>query len=815
MWKFIKYLFNITFSALALGILAFVIVLAYYNGSLPDHRQLAGYEPPVMTRLYTSNGMLLKEYAKEKRVFIPISNIPKIVVNSFIAAEDRNFYSHYGVDIFGILRALINNISGKGSLQGGSTITQQVAKNIILGSERTLERKIREAILATRISFSFPKERVLELYLNETYLGAGSYGVAAAALNYFDKSVNELNVQEAALLASMPKAPTAYNPWKNYNRAFERRNWVIKSMVEEGFISADVAESAMKEPIKLKEKDDLTLVEAEYFSEEVRRFLSKRFGEEEIYEGGLTVHTTLAPELQNKAEKALRKGLFSYSRRHGYRGRITNMDISGEWWKNLSLVPPPDGLGDWDLAVILSIDNDEKIIEIGLKNGKKNYITFPALTWALIDSDNIVKAPEEVFNEGDVIIVEKVVDELSPYGLRQMPEINGALIAMDPHTGHILAMVGGFSSENPGFNRATQAKRQPGSAFKPFVYLTALEQGFTPSDLIADEPIEFSSNSNAEDKETWSPKNYTGNFYGPTTLRRGVEKSINVMTVHLAMLSGIGNVIDTAKRFGIYKDPARDMSTVLGAAETDLISLTSAYAMLVNGGKKISPIMIDRVQNKEGKTIFKSDNRKCFGCKVREVKFAEDLVPPYLPDDMEKITDEITAFQIVSILEGVVQRGTGKRARSIGKPVAGKTGTTNNSVDSWFIGFSPDLVVGVYTGFDIPRSLGKKEEGSTVALPIFVNFMKDALSDIPPIPFRIPPGVRLVKIDADTGFLPSSDTKEEDIILEAFRPGTEPTRVARKDEVLPVINPPKIMVEEDPSENNIDTPVTRGIGGIY
>lgn len=818
LFNFIKFLLGAAMSAFVVALIVVVGTISYYSHDLPDYRQLADYNPPILSRLYTADGLLLKEYARQKRIFVPVTIIPEVVIDAFISAEDRNFYSHFGIDIIGIARALWNNVVKHQPLQGGSTITQQVAKNMMLSSERTMERKIKEAILATRMSFTFSKERVLELYLNETYLGAGSYGVAAAALNYFNKSIDELNIQEAALLASMPKAPTAYNPWRNYDRALERRNWVINAMHEEGYISKAAAEYAKKQPIGLRKRGKTIVAEADFFAEEVRRFLVKKFGEEKLYEGGLVVHTNINPSMQNMAEKAFRNGLVSYSRRHGYKGPLTKTDVSENWQQHLNKIPVPAGAGDWQLAAVLNVFEFDKIAEIGFKNGDTSYITFEALRWAKKERHGGWKKLADILQQGDVILVEKLKNNISPYALRQIPDVNGAMVAMDPYTGHVLAMVGGFTFERDSFNRAIQAKRQPGSAFKPFVYLTALEQNYTPASLIADEPIEFKTGANnieeEETAESWAPQNYTGNFYGPTTLRRGVEKSINVMTVHLGLKVGIDNIIDTAEKFGISKNPPRNMSAVLGAGETDLLSLTTAFGMIVNGGKKIAPSLIDRVQDNGGKTIYKNDDRTCRACKLTSL--TEPVILPEASDNNERVVDERSAFQMVSILEGVVQRGTAKQAGAIGKPVAGKTGTTNNSVDSWFVGFSPDLVVGVYVGFDKPKSLGKKEEGSTVALPIFVEFMREALKAKPTIPFRIPSGIKMVKIDANTGFLPSEETKSEDIILEAFKSGTEPTRTAKRDENLPVINPPKALNNEEQSDELfIDIPVTRGIGGIY
>lgn len=860
---------KLIYAFITLGVIGIVVIAAtifYFSRDIPDHRQLAEYFPKTTTRLYAGDGSLLTEYARERRIFVPIDAMPKVLINAFLAAEDRSFYSNAGIDFFGIIRAALQNINtvvkGEGRLVGASTITQQVAKNILLSNEKTLTRKIKEAILAFRMSITFEKSRILELYLNEIYLGAGSYGVAAAAFNYFNKSVDELTVEEAALLAALPKAPSVYDPRKNYKKARDRRNWVIQGMLDEDYISEAEARFSRSEPIRLDTKEDPDSIDAAYFSEEIRRWLERKYGENVLYEGGLVVRTTLDPKLQKIAEESLRDGIIAYDRRKGFHGKIATISTDDDWAQALRNVPRPAGMGSWDIGLVLDVAKEEVII--GLEDGAIGYIKLASLKWAQKGDDGFWVKRNQVLSEGDVVAVELLEGKDDEYGLRQVPEANGALIAMDPHTGRVLAMVGGFTHENDHFNRVTQAKRQPGSAFKPFVYLTALNEGYTPAMLILDEPIEFQTkkakkkkieeelesevaepdsvkeinfdqnfeeeilkailNKNKEKEkkepeiEVWAPQNYSGDFYGPTTLRTGLEKSRNVMTVRLGLAMGIQKVIDTAEKFGIYQKPERNMATVLGAAETTLAKLANAYSVVVNGGKQVKPSFIERIQDRTGKTIYKRDLRECPQCSENKDNEIVSLAVPELPDNREQVVDPHAAYQLVSMMEGAVKRGTGIRARSIGKPVGGKTGTTNNSYDAWFMGFSPDLVVGVYIGYDQPKSLGDKETGSSVALPVFIDFMKGALKDKPSIPFRIPEGMKLVKIDRKTGFLPTSDTPKDDIIYEAFKPDTEPKLALKRNENLPILETTKSL-EENPDWyediQNIDSPVTRGTGGIY
>ncbi|MCB2082197.1 MAG: PBP1A family penicillin-binding protein, partial [Rickettsiales bacterium] len=716
-----------------------------------------------------------------------------------------------------------------------STITQQVAKNMLLSRERTLTRKIKEAILSFRMSHAFSKDRIMELYLNEIYLGAGSYGVAAASLNYFNKSVDELNLQEAALLASLPKAPSTYDPRRNYEKALTRRNWVLGGMAEEGYITQEEATKAQQSPIELKDRTYADKARSEYFTEEIRRLLVDLYGQEVAYQGGLSVHSTLDLRLQAIAERVFREGLASYERKLGYRGPLHKLENLERWQQALATIDKPSGTDSWKLAVVLGKTTEG--YQIGLPSGDKGIVTYKDTAWARRGSNGKWSAKDKILNERDVILVAATDDAPDHYGLRQVPKVNGALVAMDPHNGRVLAMVGGSDYATSQFNRATQAKRQPGSAFKPFVYLTALEKDYTPASLIADEPIEFTMPKRKnkaeeegeegkgqeellpwqqEEEDTWAPQNYSGNFYGPTTLRRGVEKSLNVMTVHLGLLLGTDTIAKTAEKLGIPINTSSYLASVLGTTETTLMALTNAYAMLVNGGKRITPSLVERIQDRHGTTLYTRDIRPCESCRLTDNSLAEQLVPPTIPDTREQVVDPRNAYQMVSILEGVVQRGTGRAAQKLGRPGAGKTGTTNDSMDAWFIGFTPDLVVGTYVGYDTPRSLGKKAEGATIALPIFNDFMEEALKNEPPVPFRIPPGIRLVKIDAKTGFLPTDETPRNEIIQEAFLPGTEPTQSIARSRPLPVINA-GITYPNAPAvlDENMETPTFRGTGGIY
>jgi penicillin-binding protein 1A len=762
----------------AVGIAVFA--LNHFGSQLPDYKQLADYQPPTVTRVHAGDGRLLAEFATERRVFIPIDAMPKRVTRAFISAEDQNFYKHPGVDFGAILHAIITNVENLGSgrrMIGASGITQQVAKNFLLTNEVSFQRKIKEAILAFRMEQTFSKERILELYLNEIFLGNRSYGVAAAALNYFNKSLDELTIAEAAYLGALPKAPNNYHPLRQHEAAIARRNWVIGRMAEDGYITVVEAEAAKAEPLVVRRRDETEYVTADYFAEEVRRELIERFGEHELYEGGLSVRTTVDPKLQDIAVRSLRDGLTAYDRRHGWRGPIDHLAVTDDWQRSLAAMAIPPGSEVWQMAVVLQVAADRA--EIGLADGSRGRIPLTELKWArkVLEGDRLGPEPKQagdVLQSGDVVLAERVLKDAkgrdlpaNTYGLRQIPLVQGGLVAMDPHTGRVLAMSGGFSARMSVFNRATQALRQPGSSFKPFVYMAALDNGFTPSTRVLDAPFAISQGPGLP---IWRPQNYSEDYLGPTTLRVGMEKSRNVMTVRLAQGIGMDKVVDYAQRFGVVDKLQPVLSMSLGAGETTVMRMTTAYSMMVNGGKKVVPTLIDRVQDHTGSTVFRHDSRSCAGC--QGVVWSPDAEPPEIPDNREQVADPRTVYQMVSILEGVVQRGTGRIIAEIKKPLAGKTGTTNDYNDAWFVGFSPDLAVGLYIGFDQPRSLGPRESGSGVAAPVFKEFMEVALQDKPATPFRIPPGLRLVRVDPRNGHL--AEAGERGAIWEAFKPGTEP-----------------------------------------
>lgn len=762
------------------AVIAFVLVISSLwklSGELPDYRQLEKYQPAVTTRLFAGDGQLLMEYATEKRLFVPEEKIPALVKKAFIAAEDKNFYSHSGIDYTGIARALVGNLKNFGTGKrpaGASTITQQVAKNFLLTAELSYTRKLKEAILATRIEQAFTKQHILELYLNEIYLGNRSYGVAAAALNYFGKSLNDLNIQEVAYLAALPKGPNNYNPKTKHEAAVGRRDWVIDRMVEEGYITEDEAKAAKAAPLETVERNNEFVKDAQYFSEEVRREISKDFGDDALYEGGLIVRTTLDPKLQSIATKIFQQEIKNYDLRHGWRGAPNSIEIDKDYQEKLSKVEMPKGDDPtWEKAVVLSVKADHATIETADKDA--GVIPLALLSWARksLNKQDVGGSPKsvtEVLKAGDVVWVEKADTKViknknlagNSYELRQTPNVEGAMIVMDPHTGKVLASVGGYSFAKSQFNRSTQALRQTGSAFKPFVYLSALENGYSPTDLILDAPFVLDQGAGLP---KWKPVNYSKKFYGLMTLREGIEKSRNLMTVRLAQDVGMDKVSEMSKRIGVNDNLPKLLSMSLGAGDTKLINMASAYAVIVNGGKKIQPYFIERIQDRDGKTILKKDQRNCENCNV-DVWQSQEI--PALIDDREQIVDPLSAYQMTSILEGVAVRGTGARLRALNKHLAGKTGTTNENKDGWFMGFSPDLVVGVYIGFDEPRTLGRRETGAAVALPVFYNFMEKALAKQADIPFRTPQGIKLVRINSITG--KPATPNDTSVIVEALKP---------------------------------------------
>jgi len=773
--RFLGLLFAAGTTIFIVAIAAAAGLLWHYSQSLPDYSQLQDYEPAVMTRVHAADGSLLAEYARERRLYIPVQAVPKLVINAFVAAEDKNFYEHGGIDFSGIARAAVLYIQQYGSgrrPQGASTITQQVAKNFLLTNELSFSRKIKEALLAMKIERAFSKERILELYLNEIYLGMGAYGVAAASLLYFDKSVHELSVAEAAYLAALPKAPNNYHPFRQRERALERRNYVIDRMAEDHYISAQEADKAKKEPLKITLRPTgAHIFAAEYFAEEVRRYIYDNFTEKKLYEGGLSVRTTLDPKMQVLARKVLVDGFVNFDEQHGYRGAAQKIDPAGDWGAKLAEVKALSDVAPWRLAVVL--EADDASARVGLQPGREpggalskeretGTIALEGMKWAKARGKTPAKV-SQVLSPGDVVYVEPLGS--GQFRLRQVPEVSGAIVAMDPQTGRVLAMAGGFSYDQSQFNRATQALRQPGSSFKPLVYAAALDNGYTPSTVVLDAPIEIDTGTGI-----WAPENYTRKYYGPSTLRFGIEQSRNVMTVRLAQDIGMPLIGEYAKRFGVYDNLPPYLSFALGAGETTLLRMVGAYAMFDNGGRKIQPTLIDRIQDRYGHTIYKHDSRECRGCDAD--KWA-DQNEPTLIDKRERVLDPMTAYQITSIMEGVVQRGTATVVKEVGKPIAGKTGTTNDEKDAWFIGFSPDLVVGVYLGYDKPRHLGRGATGGVLAAPIVRDFMKVALADKPAVPFRVPPGIKLIRIDPRSGM--RAGPGDQRVILEAFKPGTAPS----------------------------------------
>ncbi len=802
------YIFGIgAFMLLCLAVAAGVL-LQMFNSDLPDYDRLAKYEPPVMTRIHAANGELVAEHAKERRLYLPIQAVPDLIKAAFLSAEDKNFYEHSGVDVVGVARAVAVNIKNRGSGKrpvGASTITQQVAKNFLLTNELSYERKIKEALLALRIEQAYSKDKIFELYLNEIYLGLGSYGVAAAALNYFDKPVNQLTIAEAAYLAALPKAPENYNPFRAKDRAVERRNWVVDRMVENGYIRVADGDAAKASPLDVTVRPvGNYLFASEFFAEEVRRNLVEMFGADKLYEGGLSVRTTLDPALQSAAREKLHAGLIKFDQARGFRGPVTKIDTAGDWGPALGKVEALADVPEWRLAVVLDASGDEVVVGLQparLASGElaadrdTGAIPIEEMKWA----EPGLKDVSSVLMRGDVVYVQEVAEAPGEWKLRQPPEIQGSLVAMDPYTGRVLAMVGGFSYAETEFNRATQAWRQPGSSFKPFVYAAALDNGYTPSSVVLDAPVEIRAGD-----EIWRPENYGGKFYGPSTLRTGIEKSRNVMTVRLAQDMGMPLIVEYSKRFGIYDELGAYLPMSLGAGETTVMRMVTAYATIANGGRRINATLIDRIQDRFGRTIYQHDQRECVGCEAAEWTGQAE---PELVDNREQVLDPMTAYQITSMMEGVVKRGTATVIQEVGKPIAGKTGTTNDEKDAWFVGFSPDLVVGVFLGYDQPRAMGKGQTGGVLAAPIFAEFMKVALKDAPPKEFQVPPGIELIPIDRRTGL--QAQGSGDGVILEAFKPGTAPPSTYSIIGYQDQMGVPQTISPE------ADRAVATGTGGLY
>ena len=752
MQSFIKRLliFGLLFSILFLVVI--VSILWTYSNKLPDYKYLKSYKPPVSSKLYSGNGVLVSDFSTEKRIFVPYSAISQTVINAFLSAEDKNFFDHPGVDAKGVIRAIKNNvfnIINSKRLEGASTITQQVAKNFLLTNEVSIDRKIKEAILAFRIERVLSKKRILELYLNQIYLGEGSYGIASASLRYFNKPISELNYGEAALLAALPKAPSKYNPYKNIELAKFRRNLVLNNLFENGFINKIQHSKLIISDIKLQKRKRIYLEDARYYVEDVRKEVIDNYGFDKVYKQGFNIKTPLDLELQKTATYSLRNGLQEFDKRKGWRGPLSNKKKHKNWKKDLSKFYLEKSLG-WELALVKRIDKFETVIET--QNNNKGVINFSDIDWTR-------KEFKELFKQNDIIYVKKLSE--GNYSLKQLPKANGAIVVMDPYSGRVLALSGGFSFKKSEFNRATQAKRQPGSAFKPFIYALALENNFLPTTLVLDAPIVLSQGT---DLKMWKPENYGKKFYGPSTLRTGIEKSRNLMTVRIAQELGIDKIINFSKKLNIYENPDELMSVSLGSAETTLLQITSAYCSFLNGGKLVNPILIDRIQDSEGKTIFNNEKRYCENCDLISY---EGRSSPIIKSKFQQIFSPQTAYQITSMLKGVIERGTGKGLKDLKLELAGKTGTTNKNTDTWFIGFTSNLVVGVYIGYDNPRSLGKFETGSKTAMPVFKEFIKNTANTYNARPFKVADNLKMMVVDSKTGKKANFETKLA--IIETFK----------------------------------------------
>src|SRR5712664_857628 len=787
--RFVGFLFTVGTVVFLVGVAAVAGLMWHESRDLPEYSHRQDYEPPVMTRVHAADGALLGEYSKERRLYLPIQAVPKLVINAFLAAEDKNFYEHGGIDFTGMARAavlLAQNFGSNRRPQGASTITQQVAKNFLLTNEVSFTRKIKEALLAMRLERAYSKDKILELYLNQIYLGLGAHGIAAASLVYFDKSVNELTVADAAYLAALPKAPTLLHPVKNHDRAIERRNYVIDRLLENGWIKQVDADKARKDALVVTSRTNAAHIFAgEYFAEEVRRDVFERYGEKKLYEGGLSVRTTLDPKLQVVARKTMAAGLVNFDEAQGWRGAGNKLDISGDWGVKLADVKSLSDISPWRLAVVL--ETSDQSARIGFQPGRElggavakerqtGNITLDGVRWAKAASGPARgKTPtsvSQVLSPGDIIYADPLIAKdgslvEGQFRLRQLPEISGAMVAMDPWTGRVLAMVGGFSFDQSQFNRATQAYRQPGSTIKPIVYSSALDNGYTPSTVLVDAPIEIDQGQGAG---VWRPENFSvGRFRGPITLREALKWSVNTVTVRLAQDIGMPLIGEYAKRFGIYDELPNYLSYALDTGETTVMRMVTAYSMFANGGRRVKATLIDRIQDRYGHTIFKHDARECRGCDAPDGW--KNQPEPQLVDHREQVLDVMTAYQITSMMEGVVQGGTATVMREVGKPIAGKTGTTSDAKDLWFVGFSPDLVVGLYLGYDKPRSLGRSAQGGHTAGPIARDFMKFALADKPAIPFKIPAGIKIVRVDPKSGMRAGPGDKA---ILDYFEPGTAP-----------------------------------------
>ena len=750
--KLFKKLILLSFAGALIMFVAVIAILWAFSNKLPDYKFLKSYKPSVSSKVYAGEGQLVSDFSKEKRIFVPYNAVPPKVINSFLSAEDKNFFSHPGVDAKGVIRATINNISNviySKRLEGASTITQQVAKNFLLSNEVSINRKIKEAILAFRIERALSKKRILELYLNQIYLGQGAYGIASASLEYFNKPISELNYAESALLAALPKAPSKYNPYKNLELAKFRRNLVLKNLLDNNYLKNEDYIKLINTKIELKKRKKIFLEDTSYYVEDIRKYVVDKFGFEKVYKKGLNIKTPLNLELQKIATVSLRKGLERYDRRKGWRGPLTNKKNLDDWNNDLEKYKLEKSIG-WQLAIINKVNKFNTLIKT-IKD-EAGVIDYENISWTKKEFD-------ELFKKGDVIYVKKIKND--KYELKQLPKVNGGIVVMDPFTGRVYALSGGFSFKKSEFNRASQALRQPGSAFKPFIYALALENNFSPNTLILDAPLVLEQGS---DLKMWKPENYGKKFYGPSTLRMGLEKSRNLMTVRIAQEIGVDKIVNFTKQLGIYENPQELLSIALGSAETTLLKLTSAYCSFVNGGKKINPILIDRIQDSEGVTFFNTETRSCKDCD--QISYLSESIPK-ISDNFYQVISPQSAYQVTSMLEGVIKRGTGKRLRDLNLDIAGKTGTTNKNTDTWFVGFTSKLVIGVYVGMDEPKSLGRYETGAKTAMPIFKDFVKKAVKKKDARPFKVAPGISMMVIESSTGKKANFGSKET--IIEVFK----------------------------------------------
>lgn len=783
--RFIGSFFGAIFTALTLGMLFAALSIGaifwIYSRDLPSHESLAQYTPPTISRIYSGEGRIIDEFAEERRLFVPIEDIPDTVKHAFIAAEDKNFYTHHGYDVTGMAAAFRDAILTRGrEVRGASTITQQVMKNFLLSGDRTGERKIKEIILATRLEETLSKDKILELYLNEIFLGQNSYGVAAAAQTYFNKPLSALTPAEAAYLATLPKAPSDLHPVRNKERALERRAYVLDRMAEDGYLTREVAEAEKATPLLTVQNGDFpafreALPPRGYFTDEIRRQLSNNFGEEEFFGGGLSIRATVDPELQEVAAAALRAGLEKYDRNLGvWRGTkkaLTEAELA-DWRTALAALDIPRDITGWRPAVVLGLDGDAA--RIGIEGeAEEGTIAADDVTWArkLLADGKLgarAKAAGDLLAVGDVVLVTRLATEdgsPGPWSLRQIPEVQGAFMAMDVYTGRVISMQGGFSYQESVFNRTTQATRQPGSSFKPFVYAAALDNGFTPGTIVVDAPIEVET-----PEGLWTPKNSSNKFYGPTPLRTGIEQSRNLMTVRVAQEITMETVAAYAERFGVYEPMNPFLANSLGAQETTLFKMVAAYAMFANGGERVDPTLVDRVQDRFGRTIYRHDTRVCEDCNQPRLGPGTGVT---ILAERERVMDPITAYQLTSMMEGVVQRGTASSAINLPVPVAGKTGTTNDAKDVWFIGYTSNIVAGCYMGYDQPRSLGSGASGGGMCAPVFQTFMQEAVAKYGGTSFRVPPGGRFVKLDRFTGAMLPEDATGDNVVAEYFRSGED------------------------------------------